>query len=104
MALQTPDVCVILAAYTCPAGAAYKKRDFRRDLVNDRAMSVQSGEDRAEWKGTGVEEDRHNSTRDVMLHHPDVEQLLLQPPDVLKMAYHGSHNGPPFTRAVRRRS
>ena len=50
----------------------------------------------AEWKGTGVKENRRNSTWDVMLHHSDVEQLLLQPLDVLKVAHHGSHNGTPF--------
>jgi beta-lactamase superfamily II metal-dependent hydrolase len=50
----------------------------------------------AEWQGKGVREGRRNSTWDVMLHHPEVEQLLLQPLDLLKVAHHGSHNGTPF--------
>ncbi len=50
----------------------------------------------AEWQGKGVREGRRNSTWDVMLHHPDVKQLLLQPLDLLKVAHHGSHNGTPF--------
>jgi hypothetical protein len=50
----------------------------------------------AEWQGKGVREGHRNSTWDVMLHHPEVEQLLLQPLDVLKVAHHGSHNGTPF--------
>jgi beta-lactamase superfamily II metal-dependent hydrolase len=50
----------------------------------------------AEWQGKGVREDRRNSTWDVMFHHPEVEQLLLQPLDLLKVAHHGSHNGTPF--------
>ncbi len=50
----------------------------------------------AEWQGKGVREERRNSTWDVILHHAQVEQLLLQPLDVLKVAHHGSHNGTPF--------
>jgi hypothetical protein len=50
----------------------------------------------AEWQGKGVREGRRNSTWDVMFHHPQVEQLLLQPLDLLKVAHHGSHNGTPF--------
>jgi hypothetical protein len=50
----------------------------------------------AEWQGTGVEAQRRNSTWDVMLHIPEVKQILLQPLDFLKVAHHGSHNGTPF--------
>jgi beta-lactamase superfamily II metal-dependent hydrolase len=50
----------------------------------------------AEWQGKGVREGHRNSTWDVMLHHPEVEQLLVQPLDLLKVAHHGSHNGTPF--------
>jgi beta-lactamase superfamily II metal-dependent hydrolase len=50
----------------------------------------------AEWQGTGVQEGRRNSAWDVMLHFPDVRQVLLQPLDFLKVAHHGSHNGTPF--------
>jgi len=50
----------------------------------------------AEWQGKDVREGRRNSTWDVMLHHPEVEQLLVQPLDLLKVAHHGSHNGTPF--------
>jgi beta-lactamase superfamily II metal-dependent hydrolase len=50
----------------------------------------------AEWTGRGVEEDRRNSTWDVMLRTPGVKQLLLQPLDLLKVGHHGSHNGTPF--------
>jgi hypothetical protein len=51
----------------------------------------------AEWQGTGVREGRRNSTWDVMLDHPEVEQLLTgEPLDLLKVAHHGSHNGTPF--------
>lgn len=50
----------------------------------------------AEWQGKGVREGRRNSTWDVMLHQPEVEQLLVQPLDLLKVAHHGSHNGTPF--------
>ena len=50
----------------------------------------------AEWQGKGVRKGRRNSTWDVMLHHPEVEQLLVQPLDLLKVAHHGSHNGTPF--------
>lgn len=50
----------------------------------------------AEWQGSGVELGRRNSTWDVMLHHPEVAALLLQPLDFLKVAHHGSHNGTPF--------
>jgi len=50
----------------------------------------------AEWQGKGVREGLRNSTWDVMLHHPEVEHLLLQPLDLLKVAHHGSHNGTPF--------
>jgi len=52
----------------------------------------------AEWQGAGVEEDRRNSTWDVMLHIPEVRRLLLQPLDLLKVAHHGSHNGTPFRK------
>ncbi|NIV29295.1 MAG: hypothetical protein GWN58_07250, partial [Anaerolineae bacterium] len=53
----------------------------------------------AEWQGKGVREGRRNSTWDVMLHHPEVEQLLTrQPLDLLKVAHHGSHNGTPFEK------
>ena len=50
----------------------------------------------AEWDGSGVERDRRNSTWDVMLEIPEVEQILLQPLDLLKVSHHGSHNGTPF--------
>jgi beta-lactamase superfamily II metal-dependent hydrolase len=50
----------------------------------------------AEWQGKGVREGRRNSTWDVMLHHPEVEQILVQPLDLLKVAHHGSLNGTPF--------
>jgi beta-lactamase superfamily II metal-dependent hydrolase len=50
----------------------------------------------AEWQGKGVREGRRNSTWDVMLHHPEVKQILVQPLDLLKVAHHGSHNGTPF--------
>jgi len=52
----------------------------------------------AEWQGAGVVEDRRNGTWDVMLHIPEVKQLLLQPLDLLKVAHHGSHNGTPFLK------
>ena len=52
----------------------------------------------AEWRGTGVEEDRRNGTWDVMLNIPEVKKLLLQPLDLLKVAHHGSHNGTPFLK------
>jgi len=51
----------------------------------------------AEWQGAGVEEDRRNSTWDIMLNIPEVEQVLLQEKlDLLKVGHHGSHNGTPF--------
>ena len=53
----------------------------------------------AEWHGAGVEEGRRNSTWDVMLDHPEVEQLLTgEPLDLFKVAHHGSHNGTPFEK------
>ena len=52
----------------------------------------------AEWEGTGVEEGQRNSTWDVMLHVPEVKQVLLQRLDLLKVAHHGSHNGTPFEK------
>jgi beta-lactamase superfamily II metal-dependent hydrolase len=52
----------------------------------------------AEWQGAGVEEERRNSTWDVMLHIPEVRQHLLQPLHFLKVAHHGSHNGTPFLK------
>jgi hypothetical protein len=56
----------------------------------------------AEWQGKGVREGRRNSTWDVMLHHPEVEQLLTgEPLDLLKVAHHGSHNGTPFEKGGR---
>jgi len=50
----------------------------------------------AEWKGTNPEDCNRNSAWDVMLHIPEVRQVLLQPLDFLKVAHHGSHNGTPF--------
>jgi hypothetical protein len=50
----------------------------------------------AEWQGKGVREGHRNSAWDVMLHYPEVKQLLQQPLDLLKVAHHGSHNGTPF--------
>lgn len=50
----------------------------------------------AEWHGSGVEEGQRSTTWDVMLHIPEVRQLLLRPLDLLKVSHHGSHNGTPF--------
>ena len=51
----------------------------------------------AEWQGAGVKEDRRNSTWDIMLSIPEVEQVLLQEKlDLLKVGHHGSRNGTPF--------
>jgi hypothetical protein len=50
----------------------------------------------AEWQGTGVKEDRRNSTWDIMLNIPGVNSVLLQTLDLLKVGHHGSHNGSPF--------
>ncbi len=50
----------------------------------------------AEWQGTGVKEDRRNSTWDIMLNIPEVNRVLLQTLDLLKVGHHGSHNGSPF--------
>ena len=56
----------------------------------------------AEWQGSGVREGYRNSTWDVMLHLPEVEQLLTgEPLDLLKVAHHGSHNGTPFKKGGR---
>lgn len=55
----------------------------------------------AEWAGSGVQDSRRNSTWDVMLHIPEVRQVLLQPLDFLKVAHHGSHNGTPFQHGGR---
>jgi hypothetical protein len=53
----------------------------------------------AEWQGGGVKEGRRNSTWDVMLSIPEVEQALLrQKLDLLKVGHHGSHNGTPFEK------
>jgi hypothetical protein len=52
----------------------------------------------AEWHGTGVEGGQHSTTWDVMLHIPEVRQILLQPLDLLKVSHHGSHNGTPFLK------
>jgi beta-lactamase superfamily II metal-dependent hydrolase len=57
----------------------------------------------AEWQGTGVQEQSHNSSWDVMLHNPEVEQILLQPLDFFKVAHHGSHNGTPFLEGGKER-
>ena len=50
----------------------------------------------AEWDGQGVEENRHNSTWDVMLGQPAVSKVLLKPIDFLKVSHHGSINGTPL--------
>lgn len=50
----------------------------------------------AEWQGTGVKEDRRNSAWDIMLNIPEVNNVLLQTLDLLKVGHHGSHNGSPF--------
>lgn len=57
----------------------------------------------AEWDGSGVEEDRHSATWDVMLHIPEVKQILLKPLDLLKVSHHGSHNGTPFLEGGKER-
>jgi beta-lactamase superfamily II metal-dependent hydrolase len=57
----------------------------------------------AEWDGSGVEEDRHSATWDVMLHIPEVEEILLKPLDLLKVSHHGSHNGTPFLEGGKER-
>jgi beta-lactamase superfamily II metal-dependent hydrolase len=49
----------------------------------------------AEWQGKSVREGQRNSTWDVMLHHPEVQELLLQPLDLLKVGHHGSVRGTP---------
>jgi hypothetical protein len=55
----------------------------------------------AEWRGRGVQEQSHNSSWDVMLHIPEVRQVLLQPLDFLKVGHHGSLHGTPFLEGGR---
>ncbi len=50
----------------------------------------------AEWDGTGVQPGQRNSSWDVMMDHPEVQDLLCQPMDLWKVAHHGSINGSPF--------
>jgi beta-lactamase superfamily II metal-dependent hydrolase len=57
----------------------------------------------AEWQGKAVQEGSHNSSWDVMLHIPEVEQVLLQPLDFFKVAHHGSLNGTPFLEGGKER-
>ena len=57
----------------------------------------------AEWHGPGFKEGQRNGTWDVMLHQPEVEQMLLQPLDLLKVSHHGSHNGTPFLEGGKER-
>ncbi len=52
----------------------------------------------AEWQGTGVEDNRRNSTWDIMLSISEVKSLLQQTLDLYKVGHHGSHNGSPFKK------
>ena len=52
----------------------------------------------AEWDGSGVVENRNNSSWDVMLSNPQVEELLSMPLDFYKVGHHGSRNGSPFDK------
>ena len=52
----------------------------------------------AEWDGQGVEENRHNSTWDVMLSQSAISKVLSQPLDFLKVSHHGSINGTPLVK------